>query len=98
MKPNTIVTLVMTTGAEIIGRLIKDEFSTVVIYKPRLVQATQQGVGLVNGISMTGIEINENFEFPKTSVAYIVETMKELADGWTQQTSGIAMPTGGLIK
>ena len=98
MKPNTIVTLVMTTGAEIIGRLVKDEFSTVVIYKPRLVQATQQGVGLVNGISMTGIEINEEFEFPKTSVAYIVETMKELADGWTQQTSGIALPTGGLIK
>lgn len=98
MKPNTIVTLVMTTGAEIIGRLVKDEFSTIVIYKPRLVQATQQGVGLVNGISMTGKEINEDFEFPKTSVAYMVETIKELADGWTTQTSGIAVPTQGIIK
>jgi hypothetical protein len=55
-------------------------------------------VGLVNGISMTGKEINEDFEFPKTSVAYMVETMKELADGWTTQTSGIAVPTQGIIK
>jgi hypothetical protein len=24
--------------------------------------------------------------------------MKELADGWTTQTSGIAVPTQGIIK
>jgi len=30
---------------------------------------------------------------------FIVETAKELAAGWTQQTSGIAVPTkGGIIK
>ena len=28
-----------------------------------MVQVTQQGVGLVNGISMTGIEVTGEFEF-----------------------------------
>tara|TARA_B100000900_G_scaffold80669_1_gene64985 strand:+ start:2568 stop:2861 length:294 start_codon:yes stop_codon:yes gene_type:complete len=95
---NKIVTLVMSNGAEIIGKYIADDFNSIIIYKPRMVQATQQGVGLVNGISMTGKEPDGNFTFPRTSVMYMIETMKELADGWTTQTSGIAIPTGGLVK
>ena len=95
---NKIVTLVMSNGAEIIGKFIADDFNSITIYKPRMVQATQQGVGLVNGISMTGKEPDGNFTFPRTSVMYMIETMKELADGWTTQTSGIAIPTGGLVK
>jgi hypothetical protein len=95
---NKIVTLVMSNGAEIIGKYITDDFNSIIIYKPRMVQATAQGVGLVNGISMTGKEPDGNFTFPKTSVMYMIETMKELADGWTSQTSGIAIPTGGLVK
>ena len=85
----------MSNGAEIIGKYITDDFNNIIIYKPRMVQATTQGVGLVNGISMTGKEPDGNFTFPKTSVMYMIETMKELADGWTSQTSGIAIPTGG---
>jgi hypothetical protein len=92
-----IKTLVMINGAEIIGRFVKTDEDTITIYKPRLVQATQQGVGLVNGISMTGKEVDGDFDFPKNSVAYMVETMKELADGWTTQTSGIEVPKKGII-
>ena len=84
----------MSNGVEIIGKYITDDFNNIIIYKPRMVQATAQGVGLVNGISMTGKEPDGNFTFPKTSVMYMIETMKELADGWTSQTSGIAIPTG----
>jgi hypothetical protein len=88
----------MSNGAEIIGKYIADDFNSIIIYKPRMVQANQQGVGLVNGISMTGEEPNGNFTFPRTSVMYMIETMKEMADGWTTQTSGIAVPTQGIIK
>ena len=92
-----IVTLVMTTGAEIIGRHVKTDAETITVYKPRLVQATQQGVGLVNGICMTGKEVEGEFNFPKHSVAYMVDTIKELADGWTTQTSGIEVAPKGII-
>jgi hypothetical protein len=96
---NTIITLVMNNGAEIIGKYISDDFNSITIYKPRMVQASQQGVGLVNGISMTGKEPDGNFDFPKTGVMFMIETVEELAAGWTQQTSGIAVPTkSGLIK
>jgi len=92
-----IKTLVMINGAEIIGRFVKADGKSIIVYKPRLVQATQQGVGLVNGICMTGKEVEGEFSFPKHSVAYMVDTIKELADGWTTQTSGIEVPKKGII-
>ena len=63
-----------------------------------MVQVTQQGVGLVNGICMTGKEVDGDFDFPKHSVAYMVDTMKELADGWTTQTSGIEVRKKELLS
>ena len=87
----------MINGAEIIGRFVKADENSIIVYKPRLVQATQQGVGLVNGICMTGKEVDGEFSFPKHSVAYMVDTMKELADGWATQTSGIEVPQKGII-
>ena len=85
MKKDTIVTLVMINGAEIIGKFVSEEFQTVKIYKPRMVQVTQQGVDFVNGISMTGIEVTGEFEFAKSSIAYMVETVEELK--WVDTTN-----------
>jgi hypothetical protein len=42
MKENTIITLVMNNGAEIIGKYISDDFNSITIYKPKMVQASQQ--------------------------------------------------------
>jgi hypothetical protein len=97
MEKNKVVTLVMSNGAEILGKFIEEDFSMITLYKPRMLQATQQGVGLVSGICMSGIEPDGNFQFAKTSVMFMIETSKELADGWTSQTSGIAIPTSGLV-
>jgi hypothetical protein len=98
MKENTIVTLVLNNGAEIVGRYIIEDMVNYTIYRPRLVQVSQQGVGLVNGVCMTGKEPKGNIQFSKNSVAYIVETAEEIANGWTSQTSGIALPNTGLLK
>ena len=97
MEKNKVVTLVMSNGAEVLGKFIEEDFSMITLYKPRMLQATQQGVGLVSGICMSGIEPDGNFQFAKTSVMFMIETSKELADGWTSQTSGIAIPTSGLV-
>lgn len=97
MKEGTVVTLVMINGAEIIGKLVKDDFTKITLYRPRMVQASQQGVGLVNGVCMTGKEPEGDFDFNKTGVMFMIETIKELADGWTSQTSGIALPPKGIV-
>ena len=44
-----------------------------------MLQATQQGIGLVNGICMSGVEPKGDFEFTKNSVMYMLETAPELA-------------------
>lgn len=92
MKKDTIVTLVMNNGAEIIARYIEEDFNTITVYKPRMVQASPKGVGLVNGITMTGIEPNGDFQFPKSSIMFMIETVDELANGWRKQTSGLDLP------
>lgn len=97
MKEGTISTFVMINGAEIIGRFVEETNNTVIVEKPRMVQVTQNGVGLVNGICMTGKEPKGKFTFPKKSILYIVETADELASGWTQQTTGIVMPQKGVV-
>ena len=97
MKTNTVTTLVMTNGAEIIGRFVDESDTHITIYKPRMVQVTQQGVGLVNGISMTGKEPDGDFSFSRSSVLYMLETVPELANGWTSQTSGIQLPPKGIV-
>ncbi len=94
---NKIVTLVMSNGAEILGKFFEEDFSTITLYKPRMLQATQQGVGLVSGICMSGIEPDGNFQFAKTSVMFMIETSKELAEGWQTQTSGIQVPQKSVI-
>ena len=52
MKKDTIVTLVMINGVEIIGKFVSEEFQTVKIYKPRMVQVTQQGVDFLSTVSL----------------------------------------------
>jgi len=97
MEKNKVTTLVMTNGAEIIGRFVDESDTHITLYKPRMVQVTQQGVGLVNGISMTGKEPDGDFSFSRSSIMFMIETVPELASGWTTQTSGIQLPPKGIV-
>ena len=98
MTKGKIVTLVLVNGAEIVGRHVQRTPDGVTLNRPRMVQATPQGVGLVNGISMTGIEPKGDFTFPTNSIMYTIDTVEEIANGWTSQTSGLALPQKGLLS
>lgn len=98
MKEGTIVTIVFANGMEVVGKYIFEDMVNYTIYKPRLVQATQQGIGLVNGVCMTAKEPKGNMQFPKQNILFIAETAEEIANGWTSQTSGLSLPTKGLIS
>ena len=98
MENGKIVTLVLINGAEIVGRHVQRTPDGVTLNRPRMVQASSQGVGLVNGISMTGVEPKGDFTFPISSIMYMIDTVEEMANGWTSQTSGLALPQKGLIS
>ena len=97
MKENTIVTIKLVSGEELVGKYIIDDMVNWTIYRPRLVQANEKGVGLYDGICLTGKRPDDNIQFPKNSVSFVVETIEEIANGWTTQTTGVALPTKGLV-
>lgn len=97
MKENTIVTIKLVSGEELVGKYIIDDMVNWTIYRPRLVQANEKGVGLYDGICLTGKRPDGNIQFPKNSVSFVVETIEEIANGWTTQTTGVALPTKGLV-
>jgi hypothetical protein len=98
MKKDDVVTIVLINGAEIVGRFVVDNGKTVVLNKPRMIQASEQGIGLVPGICMTGEEPSGDFEFNKSGVLFIINTVEQLANQYGQMTSGLIMPqTKGLI-
>jgi len=96
MNKGDIVTLVLINGAEIIGEWVEDNGASYVLRKPRMVQANQQGMGLVNGVCMTGEEPTGNLDFSKTGVIFVIKTIEQMAKGYKQQTSGLVLPTEGL--
>lgn len=98
MKKDMIITVVLLNGAELIAKYIEEDFNTITVYKPRMVQAGPQGIGLANGICMTAKEPNGNFQLPKHGVLFMAETVDEIANGWSAQTSGLSLPTKGLIS
>ena len=92
MNKDTIVTVVLFNGAELIGKFVEEDFNTIKINKPRMVQANQQGIGLVNGVCMTGKEPTGDFQISKNSVMFMVETVDELQAGYMKQTTGLDLP------
>jgi len=96
MNKGDIVTIVLMNGAEIIGEWVEDNGVEYVLNRPRMLQANQQGVGLVNGVCMSGEEPKGSLSFNKTGILFVIKTVDELAKGYKQQTSGLVLPTNGL--
>ena len=96
VRQGDIATLVLINGAEIIGKFSGESAEHFVLNKPRMLQASQQGVGLVNGICMSGVEPDDDIRFQKSSVLFLIKTVDELSKGYQQQVSGIVLPTQGL--
>ena len=97
-----ICTVVLNHGAELIAKVVSQDMMKVVLYRPRLLTATANGIGLMDSVAMSAEKIDGELEINLSGILYIVPTAKQLADGWTSQTSGIAIPTpatgSGLIS
>ena len=95
-KQGDIVTLVLINGAEIIGKFVGEGENNYTLNRPRMIQANQQGVGLVNGVCMTGEEPKGDVAFNRSGVIFVIKTVEEMAKGYQQQVSGLVLPTQGL--
>jgi|TARA_Y100000389_G_scaffold166872_1_gene171794 hypothetical protein len=99
-KDNKVISILFINGMEIIGRFVSETTEQLVVYKPRMAQMSQQGVGLIPSITATGKEVSGDFVFDKRSIMYYTDTVDEMAKGWQQQTSGLITPgaKGSIIS
>jgi hypothetical protein len=99
MKKDDIVTVVFVNGAEVIGKFVEQLDQVIVINKPRMVQITQEGMAMVPGICMTGEEPKGDFQFNKNNVLFVIKTISQLANQYSEMTSSIIIPAQkGLLQ
>jgi len=83
------VVTVVTPAFEVVGKFDSMESSTVTIKDPRLVMATQKGMGLAPGVAMTG-EADPD-EITLYNVICLMRTDSEVEKNYRSQVSGLIL-------
>lgn len=95
-KQGDIISLKLTSGEEIIARLVEDNMMDFKLSKPVSLIPTPQGsLGMVP--AMFSVELNTaSITLQKTAVAFHSLTRKEVADEYIKGTTGIK-PASSLV-
>jgi len=93
-KNGDIVTIKITSGEELVGKLDQEQPDGYKIKTPLTLIMNQQGLGLQQYL-FTG-DPEKAYEFKKDKVITITKTIKQFADAYQQQTSGIVTAPAGL--
>lgn len=93
LAPNSILTLKLFNGDEIVAKLIEARDDCYIISKPMVLISGQQGLALAQYI-ISG-EVNSNIELSKSSVMFVVPSRKEMGDSYIQATTGIKIAAPG---
>lgn len=88
MKKGDVVTVVAVSG-EYIGKLKRFDEKGVVLSDPRMLVATDTGVGFARGVCMTGHTDVSEVLF--RDYVYCTPTNEEFESAWRQATSGIVL-------
>jgi hypothetical protein len=93
-KNGDVVTLKLNSGEELVGKLIEENEDVYRIKTPLTLVMSQQGVGLQQYLFTA--ESDKTHSFKKSSVTIITKTMKQFADAYQTQTSGLVTAPAGL--
>ena len=86
---NPNVTIKTTAGEEIVAKLIEDGEKGVKVSKPLCLTATKDGIGLVPFLFTTDPDAEVTIN--RSTVMVLAPTVKDAADRYTEQTSGIKL-------
>jgi hypothetical protein len=87
-KVGDVVSIKLSSGEEMMARLESEKSDTVIVSKPMMLVAGQQGMGLAP--FMFTVDPNAKFELKLSTIICIVKTVKEAADMYIQGTTSIA--------
>ena len=90
MNIGDVVTVMVSTGAEYVGKLVSDDDKGVTLDNPRFVSVTEQGMGFASGIAMTGSKDPKKVTL--RNVIFVAETNPEVVSAYRQSISGLITP------
>lgn len=90
-----IVSLKLLTGEEVIGKYVKEDIASYILNKPLMLAMSKQGPAMMP-LMMT-VNPEKDFTINKTAVILYGETVKEIADQYVYQTTGIQPVSAGSI-
>jgi len=91
-----VVSLKLSSGDELVGKLVEEKDDRYIIKTPLTLIATQQGMGLSQ--FMFTVNPESEYEFLKANVTIIKKTIDQFAQAYIKQTSGIVQAPAGAEK
>lgn len=83
------VSFKLTSGEEVVARLVEVKDTEFVLKKPMALVAGQNGIGLAPFMFST--EDDANLSLQKNAVSCVAKTQQELGSQYIQKTTGIAI-------
>lgn len=84
-----VVTLKLTSGEELVAKLVEDAVSYYKLSKPLVIGHTPQGPGLMPYLFT--VSPDKEIKLMKTAITVVEATDKQFADQYIQSTTGIRM-------
>jgi hypothetical protein len=84
-----VVTIKTTAGEEIVAKLVSENPMAITVKKPLCLTATKDGIGLVPFLFTT--DTDSEITINKHSIMVLAPTIKDAADTYIQQTTGIKL-------
>jgi hypothetical protein len=89
ITPGEIVTIKTTAGEEIVAKLVEENPMAITVSKPLVLTAGQKGIALVPFLFTT--DPDANITISKGTVMVLAPTVKDAADTYIQNTTGIKL-------
>lgn len=90
-----IISLKLVSGDEIIGKFADEDMTTITLLKPVMLAMTPKGPAMAP-VMMT-VHPDNDYVINKSVILFKGQTVKEIADQYTFQTTGIQPVSAGSI-
>ena len=95
ITPNEIYTIKLSTGEEIVTRIISQDPAGLTIENPILCVISPQGLQMMPGLFSANMD--KNVRLNSSSWALIADTRDDVRNSWIQATTGIAPVSKQII-
>lgn len=90
-----IISLKLITGEEVIGKYVSEDMMEIVLSKPIMLAMTPKGPAMAP--MMITLDPEKDYGITKSAIILKGSTVKEIADQYTYQTTGIQPVSAGSI-